>query len=298
MVSTLHEVLVEHLTETQALAQLLGVTQGVHLSELTDKDGNYSETKPVEWRGDGFLLVGSPLRRGSSSRFKRRSMKRSFTVPLAFEMARKRYPKVPGDVVLVTATELARYYDMHVIAHQGPSETRRTLDMVRVDLSRIPAAQLLRPNRWEMTVLFLAAHRTRQSPRSDPRACPGHRAIAAAFEDEYSMLFMASSERMSGERWRKPWKSTDTTCQRCRRLMSRARPAARPARRNQEEPREGRGPCRAGSCLTPSRPCSARVPRQRRAPAANRRRDRRRPPRAMARCRRDRLRPLELFADA
>ncbi len=163
MPSTVHEVLVELLTETACLSDLLRVARGGRVPRLVPADPNLSEVRPIELRADGFFLAGSASKpKGWVVLEVQTSVDpdKLRTVPLGLEMAQARYRGVRGDVVLVTVDEkVARWFDRHRFAYEGPLGTRRTLSVVRVDLTRVPRRKLL-DTRWpNLGLLAVVANR-------------------------------------------------------------------------------------------------------------------------------------------
>jgi hypothetical protein len=163
MPSVVHELLLEVFRETPALAEVLRLAQGLRVGAMAPSDPNMAEVKPVEWRGDAFFVAGDPKKprrwlilevQTSVDREKLR------TIPMSLELARERHRGASGDVVLVTAgADVARWFDRHPFRYEGPLGTRRTLSVVRVDLTRLPLKKLLDAKRPHLALLAVAAHR-------------------------------------------------------------------------------------------------------------------------------------------
>jgi hypothetical protein len=165
--SNLHQVLVELLTETNALADLLRVTRGVRVGPLRINNADVSRSKPVERRGDGFFLVGHPSRPRGWLFLEVQtapSLTKVANLPVSFEMARARHRGIEGDVVLVCVGEaVGRFFDKHPFRVEGPLGTQRTLRVVRIDLSPRHAKRLLDARHPYLSVLAVAAARDGRS---------------------------------------------------------------------------------------------------------------------------------------
>ena len=161
--SNLHRLLVELFTETNALSDLLRITRGVRLGKLRTHREDVSRSKPVLRRGDGFFFIGpaaSPHRWLFLEVQTSVSLKKVKNLPVSFEMARARYPKLKGDVVIITVgADVARFFDTHPFRVDGPLGTTRILHVVRIDLSTKHAERLLDPRRPYLGVLAVAATR-------------------------------------------------------------------------------------------------------------------------------------------
>ena len=163
MPSIEHEIVVEQLTEPGVLAALLEATFGISLPELKVSDPNFSEIQPVERRLDGFFILGSQERPTGWILLEVQTSidyEKLRTIPLAFEIASARFPDARGDVVLASANEqVANFFDGHPFETEGRLGTRRSLDIVRVDLSRLELGRLLDP-RWPyLSILAVAVQR-------------------------------------------------------------------------------------------------------------------------------------------
>ncbi len=170
MPSIVHETIIQLLRENGVLADLLRRVRGLELGAVAPADPNFSETKPVEWRGDAFFVGGDPK---DPERWLGLEVQASVdedklrTIPLSLELARDRHRNARGDVVLVTVGEtVARWFDRHPFIDEGPLGTRRTLEVIRIDLSRVPESDLLDERRPFLAPLAVAAHAKSPKARS------------------------------------------------------------------------------------------------------------------------------------
>jgi hypothetical protein len=170
MPSVAHEVLVQVLHEDGVLAEVLRRTHGLKVGVVVPSDPNLSKVKPTEWHGDAFFVGGDPQ---SPERWLILEAQTSVdkeklrTIPLSLELARDRYRGVPGDVVLVTAgAQVARWFDRHPFSYEGPLGTKRTLSVIRVNLTRVPVAKLLDARRPSLALLAVAAHAKGARPKA------------------------------------------------------------------------------------------------------------------------------------
>ncbi len=170
MPSIVHETIIQLLRENGVLVDLLRRVRGLELGAVAPADPNFSETKPVEWRGDAFFVGGDPK---DPERWLGLEVQASVdedklrTIPLSLELARDRHRNARGDVVLVTVGEtVARWFDRHPFIDEGPLGTRRTLEVIRIDLSRVPESDLLDERRPFLAPLAVAAHAKSPKARS------------------------------------------------------------------------------------------------------------------------------------
>jgi hypothetical protein len=170
MPSPTHELLVELFTQTPALADLLRLLGKRAPPRAATSHPNFSESKAVEIRTDAFFTVGDPAAPRSwlilevQTSIDRRKLG---SIPLSAELAWARYPKAAGDVVVVTAgEEVARFFDREPLRRDGPLGTRRQLEVVRLDLSRVPRELLFDPRRPQLALLAVAAHRATEAGRA------------------------------------------------------------------------------------------------------------------------------------